>query len=121
VLLLPDPGGRVERLSHAAVLVLQDNGAHIFFCGLKGMMPGIQEMLERVSKVPCFPALLWGYGVVINGDKRWDDRQLHPCTVLLCARQVFTKLACFLQEKGMDWEGFFERLKKNGQWHVEVY
>ena len=30
---------------------LQDNGAHIFFCGLKGMMPGIQEMLERVSKV----------------------------------------------------------------------
>lgn len=39
-------------LSHAADL-LQDNGAHIFFCGLKGMMPGIQEMLERVSKVPC--------------------------------------------------------------------
>lgn len=31
--------------------LLQDNGAHIFFCGLKGMMPGIQEMLERVAKV----------------------------------------------------------------------
>ena len=28
---------------------LLDNGAHIYFCGLKGMMPGIQEMLERVA------------------------------------------------------------------------
>merc|ERR1711988_206878 len=26
-----------------------DNGAHIYFCGLKGMMPGIQEMLQRVA------------------------------------------------------------------------
>lgn len=31
------------------VFDLLDNGAHIFFCGLKGMMPGIQEMLERVA------------------------------------------------------------------------
>merc|ERR1712127_262439 len=27
-----------------------DNGAHMYFCGLKGMMPGITEMLEGVSK-----------------------------------------------------------------------
>ena len=27
-----------------------DDGAHIYFCGLKGMMPGIQEMLEVVAK-----------------------------------------------------------------------
>merc|ERR1711881_729931 len=27
-----------------------DKGAHIYFCGLKGMMPGIVEMLEGVSK-----------------------------------------------------------------------
>merc|ERR1711871_555021 len=27
-----------------------DNGAHIYFCGLKGMMPGITEMLEGVCK-----------------------------------------------------------------------
>jgi len=27
-----------------------DNGAHMYFCGLKGMMPGITEMLEEVSK-----------------------------------------------------------------------
>jgi hypothetical protein len=27
-----------------------DKGAHIYFCGLKGMMPGIQDMLEAVCK-----------------------------------------------------------------------
>jgi ferredoxin--NADP+ reductase len=26
-----------------------DNGAHMYFCGLKGMMPGILEMLEKVA------------------------------------------------------------------------
>merc|ERR1712006_39620 len=26
-----------------------DNGAHMYFCGLKGMMPGITQMLESVS------------------------------------------------------------------------
>jgi ferredoxin--NADP+ reductase len=26
-----------------------ENGAHMYFCGLKGMMPGITEMLERVA------------------------------------------------------------------------
>jgi hypothetical protein len=25
-------------------------GAHIYFCGLKGMMPGIQDMLKQVAK-----------------------------------------------------------------------
>jgi ferredoxin--NADP+ reductase len=25
------------------------------------------------------------------------------------------------KEKGLVWEEFFETLKKNGQWHVEVY
>merc|ERR1712054_286524 len=27
-----------------------DKGAHIYFCGLKGMMPGIEGMLEEVCK-----------------------------------------------------------------------
>ena len=27
-----------------------DKGAHMYFCGLKGMMPGITEMLEGVCK-----------------------------------------------------------------------
>jgi ferredoxin--NADP+ reductase len=26
-----------------------ENGAHIYFCGLKGMMPGIQDMLQTVA------------------------------------------------------------------------
>ena len=27
-----------------------DSGAHIYFCGLKGMMPGIQDMLKEVCR-----------------------------------------------------------------------
>jgi ferredoxin--NADP+ reductase len=27
-----------------------DAGAHMYFCGLKGMMPGIQDMLAEVCK-----------------------------------------------------------------------
>jgi len=49
-------------------------GGHIYFCGLKGMMPGIQETLERVAG-----------------------------------------------EKGIDWKEMLDGLKKNHQWHVEVY
>uniref|UniRef100_A0A7S0YIW7 ferredoxin--NADP(+) reductase n=1 Tax=Hemiselmis tepida TaxID=464990 RepID=A0A7S0YIW7_9CRYP len=51
-----------------------DKGAHMYFCGLKGMMPGIQDMLQGVCK-----------------------------------------------EKGINFEEYLEKLKKNGQWHVEVY
>merc|ERR1712216_485737 len=51
-----------------------NKGAHMYFCGLKGMMPGITEMLEKVCK-----------------------------------------------SKGLDYEEFISGLKKNGQWHVEVY
>jgi ferredoxin--NADP+ reductase len=32
------------------VFDLLNNGAHMYFCGLKGMMPGIQDMLARVAK-----------------------------------------------------------------------
>merc|ERR1719393_513489 len=32
------------------VFTRMDNGAHMYFCGLKGMMPGILSMLEGVSK-----------------------------------------------------------------------
>lgn len=56
------------------IFALLDKGAHMYFCGLRGMMPGINEMLEEKCKA-----------------------------------------------KGLDYEEFTERLKKNGQWHVEVY
>jgi ferredoxin--NADP+ reductase len=32
------------------VFDLMNNGAHMYFCGLKGMMPGILDMLEGVCK-----------------------------------------------------------------------
>merc|ERR1712006_59812 len=32
------------------VFTRMDNGAHMYFCGLKGMMPGILQMLEGISK-----------------------------------------------------------------------
>ena len=51
-----------------------DSGAHIYFCGLKGMMPGIQDMLAAVCK-----------------------------------------------GKGIEYDEWLKGLKKNKQWHVEVY
>ena len=56
------------------IFKLLDDGAHIYFCGLRGMMPGIQETLKRVA----------------------DGR-------------------------GENWEEKLSQLKKNKQWHVEVY
>lgn len=43
----------VERLRHAALHLLQMSGAHIFsfFCGLKGMMPNIQETCVLVGLI----------------------------------------------------------------------
>jgi len=51
-----------------------ENGAVMYFCGLKGMMPGIQDMLRSV-----------------------------------CAK------------KNIDYDEFIAKLKKAGQWRVEVY
>merc|ERR1712176_1429047 len=51
-----------------------EGGAHIYFCGLKGMMPGIEDMLKGVC-----------------------------------------------EKKGIDFTEFTKGLKKNKQWHVEVY
>merc|ERR1712151_640478 len=56
------------------IFTRMDNGAHMYFCGLKGMMPGITEMLEGVCK-----------------------------------------------KKGIAYEDWLKGLKKNKQWHVEVY
>eukprot|EP00897_Mesotaenium_endlicherianum_P000288 jgi/Mesen1/1025/ME000121S00101 len=56
------------------VFDLLDKGAHIYFCGLKGMMPGIQDMLKRVAEA-----------------------------------------------RGTTWDEVSAKLKKNHQWHVEVY
>lgn len=49
-----DEGGKLyvqHVLSQKADLLFEklNRGAHIYFCGLKGMMPGILEALERVA------------------------------------------------------------------------
>merc|ERR1719460_1817200 len=51
-----------------------ENGAVMYFCGLKGMMPGIQDMLKGVC-----------------------------------------------EKKGLVYDDFIAKLKKAGQWRVEVY
>lgn len=56
------------------IFKLLDSGAHIYFCGLKGMMPGIQDTLKKVA-----------------------------------------------EQRGESWEQKLSQLKKNKQWHVEVY
>ncbi|GMH31044.1 hypothetical protein Nepgr_032887 [Nepenthes gracilis] len=33
------------------IFKLLDNGAHIYFCGLRGMMPGIQDTLKKVAEL----------------------------------------------------------------------
>lgn len=56
------------------IFKLLDGGAHIYFCGLKGMMPGIQDTLKKVA-----------------------------------------------EQRGESWDEKLLQLKKNKQWHVEVY
>ncbi|CAK9311786.1 unnamed protein product, partial [Citrullus colocynthis] len=56
------------------IFKLLDGGAHIYFCELKGMMPGIQDTLKRVA-----------------------------------------------EQRGEKWEEKLSQLKRNKQWHVEVY
>lgn len=64
---------KIEEYSEELFKML-DEGAHIYFCGLRGMMPGIQETLKRVA-----------------------------------------------ESRGESWETKLAALKKNKQWHVEVY
>lgn len=56
------------------IFKLLDGGSHIYFCGLKGMMPGIQDTLRKVA-----------------------------------------------EQRGENWDEKLSQLKKNKQWHVEVY
>jgi len=46
-----------------------ENGAHIYFCGLKGMMPGINDMLEGVAKSKGIDFTEWSKKLKAN--KQW--------------------------------------------------
>merc|ERR1719183_2535767 len=52
-----------------------DKGAHIYFCGLKGMMPGITEMLEGVSNGRMFRR---SGSLTASGTLRFTERQAVP-------------------------------------------
>merc|ERR1712151_872215 len=47
-LLYDDEWQTVKEKYSEEIFTRLDNGAHIYFCGLKGMMPGIQDMLKEV-------------------------------------------------------------------------
>lgn len=40
---------KMEEYADEVFDLLSNKGAHIYFCGLKGMLPGIMDMLERVA------------------------------------------------------------------------
>merc|ERR1719343_1759101 len=65
---------KVEEYSDEIFDMLNDGSAVMYFCGLKGMMPGIEEMLQGVA-----------------------------------------------ESKGLVYKDWIKGLKKNKQWHVEVY
>jgi ferredoxin--NADP+ reductase len=46
-----------------------EKGAHIYFCGLKGMMPGIQDMLKSVAKEKGLDYDTWLNG--LKAKKQW--------------------------------------------------
>ena len=46
-----------------------ENGAHIYFCGLKGMMPGIQDMLKAVATKKGLDYEEWLKG--LKAKKQW--------------------------------------------------
>eukprot|EP00632_Arachnochrysis_sp_CCMP2950_P003484 CAMPEP_0185710214 /NCGR_PEP_ID=MMETSP1164-20130828/30219_1 /TAXON_ID=1104430 /ORGANISM="Chrysoreinhardia sp, Strain CCMP2950" /LENGTH=443 /DNA_ID=CAMNT_0028377719 /DNA_START=76 /DNA_END=1407 /DNA_ORIENTATION=- len=46
-----------------------ENGAHIYFCGLKGMMPGIEEALERACRERSLDFHAWLK--TLKKEKRW--------------------------------------------------
>lgn len=46
-----------------------ENGAHIYFCGLKGMMPGIQDMLKSVAEKKGLEYEGWLQG--LKAKKQW--------------------------------------------------
>jgi len=54
-----------------------DNGAHIYFCGLKGMMPGIQDMLKSVCDEKGIAYDEWVSFTSQISEKSRDFRQLH--------------------------------------------
>ena len=69
-----------------------DNGAHIYFCGLKGMMPGIQDMLKEVCAAKDIDFDEWLKGLKKN--KQWHVEVRHCDFILLYFFKSCTQLHC---------------------------
>ena len=65
------------------VFDLMNNGAHMYFCGLKGMMPGILEMLEAVCKEKGLNFEEWLESAWRAAALRAHDRAAHAHPALL--------------------------------------
>ena len=74
----------------------------MYFCGLKGMMPGIQDARRRVRQRITF-------SVPATPSARWRHRSIAQMLKEVC------------RKKGKTYEDFVADLKKKGQWRVEVY
>jgi hypothetical protein len=67
------------------VFDLMNNGAHMYFCGLKGMMPGILDMLEGVCKEKGLNFEEW-----LEGLKHKVRASGQDCGAAVCARASAT-------------------------------
>ena len=67
------------------------NGAHIYFCGLKGMMPGMRRRYHFAQKSEN------------------------------CCEGIDGMLREVATSQGLDYDEWLKGLKERGTWHVEVY
>ena len=78
------------------VFQLLDGGAHMYFCGLKGMMPGILSMLEGVCKEKGINYEEWleGLGKRDSGTSRCTDHSCRiRCDMVVQRRVIQTRVA----------------------------
>ena len=112
-------GGKVyvqDRMAEHAEELFErlDQGAHIYFCGLKGMMPGILDTLQARGRGRGAPTIRIPCTRTCDARTGRVPRARHAHTVHVPVQAV-------AEAKGLSWEAQLETLKKNGQWHVEVY
>ncbi|CAF2048190.1 unnamed protein product [Brassica rapa] len=83
------------------IFKLLDNGAHIYFCGLKGMMPGIQDTLKRVAEER---GESWEQKLTqLRKNKQWHVEVSHSSSVYLAIKLTEEvardKQSCFFFRK----------------------
>ena len=98
---------KVEEYSDE-IFTRMDKGAHMYFCGLKGMMPGACSRCDAC----CVRVLRAMYQCLITSGPPFFCR---PIAGIL---EMFEGVC---KKKGIDWPEKLKHWKEEGQWHVEVY